>query len=86
MVAKPFVCPLLNLPGFTKARFRRDWLHGSDLGLAADCLGQCFERLEQDMPGHNRKEWVAELWKHINTYYDNNDIKHRLLGFNFLFF
>jgi len=83
MLGKRFVCPLLNLPGFTKARFRRDWLHGSDLGVAADGLGQAFERLEKEMPGANRKERVAELWKHINTYYDNNDIKDRLLGFKF---
>ena len=65
MVAKPFVCPLLNLPGFTKARFRRDWLHGSDLGVAADALGQTFERLEKEMPGDNRKERVAEAHQHL---------------------
>ena len=82
MLERTRVCPLLCLPGFTKARFRRDWLHGADLGVAADFLGNVFEILMQVMDGRTMKDRANALWHYINAFYDANDVHDRLLGFS----
>ena len=80
------LCPLLGLRGFTKARFRRDWLHGSDLGVGADFLGNVFEVLLEVMGPGTRKDRCNRLWGYINEFYDENDVTDRLLGFKYTTF
>ena len=83
MLARGKVCPLLSLRGFSKARFRRDWLHGADLGVGADFLGNVFEHLMHSMPGPNRAAKCSALWRLINVYYNENHITDRLLSFSY---
>ena len=83
MLAKEEVCPLLSLRGFTKSRFRRDWLHGADQGVGADFLGNVFEELMHLMPGRNRKEKYEALGEIINVWYDENHIHDRLYSFKY---
>lgn len=86
MLAKPNTCPLLGLPGVTKKIFRRDWLHGADLGVGADWLGNVFEVLSEAMPGANRKQRCNELWNLIQAYYAENGITDKLLSFKYTTF
>ena len=81
MVAKGNPCPLLSVPGVTKATFRRDWLHGVDLGVGADALGNLFVAFRDKLPGANKRVRHDALWALINQWYGDNDIQDRLLSF-----
>ncbi len=50
------VCPLLTAPWVTSHIFSMDWLHVSDLGVAADFLGNFFHVVMPLFPGANKKD------------------------------
>lgn len=71
------VSPLLMAPWVTHKIFRMDWLHVSDLGVAADFIGNFFHAVQQIMPGQNKDERCANLWVEILAYYEAHGISDR---------
>ena len=69
--------PLLTAPWVTSRIFRMDWLHVSDLGIAADFIGNFFHEVLQFMPGENKDERCAILYSLILAYYEAHDITDR---------
>ena len=71
------VCPLLTAPWVTHKIFRMDWLHISDLGVAADFIGNFFHEVLQFMPGENKDERCTNLYLEILAYYEAHGISDR---------
>ena len=70
---------LLEVPWLKSDCFRVDWLHSADLGITPDFLGNLFYYLMMHhMPGRNKPERTAELWKEIQGLYEQLDITDRL--------
>ncbi len=54
-----------------------DWLHISDLGVAADFIGNFFHEVLQFMPGENKDERCTNLYLEILAYYEAHGISDR---------
>jgi len=74
------ISPLFSVPGVTTSVFRRDWLHAADQGVGADFLGNLFKVLASVLPGNNKKERRLALLERIRIFYDQSDVKDRLIG------
>ena len=74
------ISPLFSIPCFTTDVFRRDWLHNSDQGVAADFMGNLFYVFLRLLPGRNVKERRKALLANIRTFYTANGVKDRLVG------
>ena len=61
--------PLFWAPGIALSTFKLDWLHIADLGVGADWLGQLLTVLMSKMPGNNKGERLAALWRRIRELY-----------------
>ena len=74
------VSPLLSgrAPWVTTKIFRKDWLHASDQGVAADFIGNLFRLLQTKFPGGNVKARTAALFLDIEQFYDRNRTHDRL--------
>jgi len=72
-----YVCPLLTAPWVTNHIFRMDWLHISDLGIAADFLGNFFHVVMPMFPGANKKDRCAACFDEIQAYYEENNVEDR---------
>ena len=72
-----YVCPLLTAPWVTNHIFRMDWLHISDLGIAADFLGNFFHVVTPMFPGTNKKDRCAACFDEIQAYYEENNVEDR---------
>ena len=66
--------PLFNAPWVTKDIFRRDWLHASDLGVAADFAGNALKLLQTKFAGANKKDRTQALFGNICEWYERNHI------------
>ena len=55
--------PLMSAPWVKASIFRRDWLHCSDQGVAADFGGNLSSLLATKMPGANIRVRTQELWE-----------------------
>ena len=64
--------PLFEAPWVTVDIFRRDWLHASDQGVAADFAGNTFKFLSTKFPGNNKKARVQHLFEDLCAWYDRN--------------
>lgn len=71
------VCPLLECPWVTTRIFRMDWLHVSDLGVAADFLGIFFHFVIELFPGSSKKDRCTNLYQEILAFYENNNVSDR---------
>ena len=66
--------PLFNAPWVKSHIFRRDWLHASDQGVAADFAGNALKLLTSKFPGGRKQERVEALFADINAWYERGDI------------
>ncbi len=62
------VNPLLTAPWVKTKIFRMDWLHCSDLGVAADFLGNFFHEVVDLFPGGTKKDRCASLYQEVLAY------------------
>ena len=62
--------PLMSAPWVKASIFRRDWLHCSDQGVAADFGGNVSSLLAAKMPGANVQVRTQQLWDEIQRSYD----------------
>ena len=80
------VSPLLTAPWVTNRMFRMDWLHVSDLGVAADFIGNFFHEVLQCMPGQNKDERCTILYLEILAYYEAHGVTDRFDCMQLTFF
>ena len=71
------VCPLLTAPWVKTKIFRMDWLHVSDIGVAADFAGNFLKHVLPLFPGSNKVERCADLMHELQAYYEANDVADR---------
>ena len=70
--------PLLEAPWVKTSIFRRDWLHCSDQGVAADFLGNLFHHLQWRYLEETKKERYAALYQDIDRFYADGKVQDRL--------
>ena len=80
------VNPLLTAPWVSHKIFRMDWLHVSDLGVAADFIGNFFHEIVQLMPGQNRDERCSNLFLELQAFYEAGDVADRFDHMQLSFF
>ena len=68
--------PLFNAPWVKVRIFRRDWLHASDQGVAADFAGNCLKLLCTTFPAATIKARVQELFDDICAWYVREGVPH----------
>lgn len=69
--------PLLTAPWVKHSIFRMDWLHVSDLGVAADFIGNFFHEVLPLIPGGNKDERCSNLYLEIAAYYEAQGVSDR---------
>ena len=72
-----YVCPLLTAPWVTNHIFRMDWLHISDLGIAADFLGNFFHVVTPLFPGTHKKDKCTACYNEMQAFYEEGDVQDR---------
>ena len=70
--------PLLEAPWVKTRIFRRDWLHCSDQGVAADFLGNLFQHMQWKYPQATKTERYAALYQDIKEFYEDEQVGDRL--------
>ena len=70
--------PLLQLPWFRTTCVRPDWLHCSDLGVAADMAGNAFWILQSLLPGRSQAARVEVLNDRLQSWYEAEKIEERI--------
>ena len=55
-----------------------DWLRVSDLGIAANFIGNLFHQVQQTMPGQNKDERCSNIYLEILAYYEAHGVSDRL--------
>ena len=63
-----------------------DWLHVSDLGVAADFLGNFFHVAMPLFPGANKKDRCAACFDEISAFYEEEDVQDRFDSLPHTFF
>ena len=71
------ISPLLQAPWVLSRIWRKDWLHVSDLGVAADFIGNFFHEILDLFTGSNKKERCCQLHSEIHAYYVEEGITDR---------
>ncbi len=71
------ISPLLSAPTVRVSCFVLDWMHISDLGVAADFAGGCFSLLVEVGPGSAKAECRA-LFLELQAWYEQKGIENRL--------
>ena len=67
---RELVSPLLSLPAVNQFTFVVDWLHTSDLGVAADFAGNCMCLLGQKhFAGNTYEERLKHMWVDLKQWY-----------------
>ena len=69
--------PLYGAPGFKSSVFAIDWLHCCDQGIAADYLGCLMYLILKELRGQE-KERLAQLFSHVQAFYQRNNSQSRL--------
>ena len=70
--------PLLEALWVKTRIFRRDWLHVSDQGVAADLLGNLFYHMHDKYPGANKNERYQALFQDITQFYEDEEVADRM--------
>ena len=73
--------PIFAVQGIRLEIFRIDWLHAVDQGVGADFLGNLLWMIAHKMPASNQEDRCNLLWKEINKYYEDYNVKDRLKKF-----
>ena len=67
---RELVSPLFSLPTVSQFTFVVDWLHTSDLGVAADFAGNCMYLLAQKhFAGNRHEERLKHMWLDFKHWY-----------------
>ena len=73
------VSELFGAPGFTVECCQIDWLHSTDLGVAADFVGGLFAYLvDTKLVGRTSKERCSELFRDIQEFYKDKNCEDRI--------
>ena len=70
--------PLLEAPWVKTRIFRRDWLHCSDQGVAADFLGNEFQHMQWKYPQATKKARYAAIFQGIEQFYEDEHVEDRM--------
>ena len=70
--------PLLEAPWVNTRIFRRDWLHCSDQGVAADFLGNLFQHMQWKYPQATKKGRYAAIFQGMQQFYADGHVEDRL--------
>lgn len=76
-------CPLWSTPGVDCSVVMPDWLHSSDLGVAADICANVLMELIDAAVGPNKESRLSAVWEAIEAEYARQNVKERFAPLQF---